>query len=257
VGLQQQQHQGFPEELLDPPTFQKIHYEDTCVSPGFPIYALGNDTDCQNALRPENSFPALCTDPTLLWNCDQSFALQIDTSGTIGSPSELGGCYVPPPPLISPSSSELLTTVLTPTTLQQHQGTYIQPRLQRIRPRSSGTLSPLSTYTSRISSETDFQIDAAWRPQVSSAEGEQHSGSEGYTKVWTMSKAPQQGTAPVEVNRLIHASVYSRIQIKPVSDVEGQAFLIGAAKRFSVLEGKIRDDDILFSYCSAFCVLGF
>ena len=62
--------------------------------------------------------------------------------------------------------------------------------------------------------------------------------------------------APIEV-RLIHASVYSLIQSKLVSDVEGQAYLMGAAKRFSVLEGKIRDDDVLFSifYCSAFCVV--
>jgi hypothetical protein len=254
--MRSQQHQGTPGELLDAPTFQKANYVGTCVSPGFPINS-GDDADWQNALRAPNSFPAFCTDPTLLWNSDQRFALQIDTSGTMSSASELGGSYVPPPPLTSPSSSELSTTVLTPTTWQQHQATSIKP--QRILPRSSRACSPLSTYTSRISSKTDFQIDAAWPPQVSSAEGEQHSWSKRYTKVWTMSKAPQQGTAPIdsEVNRLIHASVYSRIQINPVSDVEGEAYLMSAAKRFSVLEGKILSDDVLFSvfYCSAACFL--
>ena len=239
----QQQPQGLPEELLE--------YVETCVSPGLPIYSPGDDADLQNALRAANSFLALYSDPTLPWNCDQSFALQIDTSGTM---TELGGSYVPPP-LISPSSSELPTTVLTPTSWQQHQATSIQP--QRILPRSSRTSSPLSTYTSRISSQTDFQITAAW-PQASLADGEQQSGSKRSTKVWTMSKAPQPGIAPIEV-RLIHASVYSRSQSKPVSDVEGQVYLMGAAKKFSVLEEKIRDDDVLFSifYCSAFCVLGF
>jgi hypothetical protein len=140
----QQQLRGLPEELLDVPTFPKANYVSTCVSPGFPIHS-GHDADWQNALRAANSFPALCTDPTLLWNCDQRFALQIDTSGTMSSPSDLGGYYVPPPSLISPSSSEFSTTVLAPTTLQQHQATSIQP--QRILPRSARASSPLSTYT--------------------------------------------------------------------------------------------------------------
>jgi hypothetical protein len=47
--------------------------------------------------------------------------------------------------------------------------------------------------------------------------------------------------------RLIHVSVHSRIQGKLVSDVESEAYpVMSAAKRFSVLKGKNRDDDVLF-----------